>query len=91
MKKFLSLSLILAAVVLAVPSASALAATSSPQEMRQTTRTNRTVRRNERGRRVVTTTRITRVGRFRYRETIRTTRLPNGRTRTQVISRVRIR
>ncbi len=46
--------------------------------------------RNRRIRRVVTTTRITRVGRYRYRETIRTTYLPNGRTRTQVISRVRL-
>lgn len=41
-------------------------------------------------RRVVTRTRITRVGAYRYRETIRITYLPNGRTRTQVISRVRM-
>ena len=40
--------------------------------------------------RVVTTTRIVREGRTRYRETIRTTYLPNGRTRTEVINRVRI-
>ena len=41
-------------------------------------------------RRSYTTTRITRIGRYRYRETIRVTYLPNGRTRTRVISRVRI-
>ena len=40
--------------------------------------------------RVVTTTRITREGRARYRETIRTTYFPNGRVRTEVISLVRI-
>jgi hypothetical protein len=49
-------------------------------------------RRNRRQvRRTVTTTRVVRVGRQRFRETIRTTYLPNGRTRTQVISRVRTR
>jgi hypothetical protein len=41
--------------------------------------------------RVVTRTRIRTVGFRRYRETVRITYLPNGRTRTQVISRVRIR
>lgn len=50
---------------------------------------NRNRRYNRRAR-VVTSTRITRVGRYRYRETIRTTYMANGRTRTQVISRVRI-
>lgn len=46
--------------------------------------------RRYRPRRVVIRTRITRVGRYRYRETIRTTYLPNGRVRTQVIRRVRL-
>jgi len=35
-------------------------------------------------------TRIVRIGFRRYRETYRITYLPNGRTRVQVISRVRI-
>jgi hypothetical protein len=39
---------------------------------------------------VVTTTRIRYIGRYRYRETLRITYLPNGRTRTRVISRVRL-
>jgi hypothetical protein len=47
-------------------------------------------RRWNRRTRVVTTTRITRIGRYRYRETIRTTYFANGRTRTNVISRVRL-
>lgn len=47
-------------------------------------------RRRNRRMRTVTTTRITRVGRVRYRETVRTTYWPNGRTTSQVISRVRI-
>ena len=37
------------------------------------------------------TTRIVRIGFRRYRETIRVTRWPNGRTQSRVISRVRIR
>ncbi|MEO5857791.1 MAG: hypothetical protein ABIR33_02465 [Pyrinomonadaceae bacterium] len=40
--------------------------------------------------RVVTRTRIVSRGGLRYRETYRITYLPNGRTRTQVISRVRV-
>jgi hypothetical protein len=50
-------------------------------------------RRNRRGGRVrtTTTTRIVGFGRNRVRETIRTTYMPNGRTRTEVISRERIR
>ncbi len=40
--------------------------------------------------RVVTTTRIRWADGYRYRETIRTTYFANGRTRTEVISRVRL-
>ena len=43
-----------------------------------------------RGGRSVTRTRIVRVGFRRYRETYRVTFLPGGRTRTTVVSRVRI-
>lgn len=46
---------------------------------------------NNRRARTYTTTRIVRRGRAVYRETIRVTRQWNGRTRTQVIRRVRIR
>lgn len=40
--------------------------------------------------RTVTQTRVTWIGRYRYRETVRTTYFANGRTRTQVVSRVRM-
>lgn len=95
MKKFLVFSLLLGTMAFAVPSveAKSSAATSAadPQINVQIGRNrNRNRYRYRRMRRVVTTTRITRVGRYRYRETIRTTYLPNGRTSTQVISRVRL-
>lgn len=55
-------------------------------------RSNRRYNRgNNRRPRTYTTTRIRRSGLRMYRETIRVTHLPNGRTRTQVIRRVRIR
>ncbi len=89
MRKFLVFSLMLGAMAFVVPSieakTAATAVAADPQINVQIGRN-----RNRRIRRVVTTTRITRVGRYRYRETIRTTYLPNGRTRTQVISRVRL-
>ena len=42
-------------------------------------------------RRVVTSTRNVRRGRFLYRETYRTVYRPNGRVATQLVSRVQIR
>ena len=89
MKKVILSMLMLGSIGLAIPAAEASAATpgasASPQIKVQIG-----PQRNRRRIHTVTTTRITRVGRFRYRETIRTTYLPNGRTRTQVVSRVRI-
>ena len=88
MKKVLIFALLLGTIGVVAPSAEAKSAGTSvgaiaeaPQVWRQ---------RNRRNRRVVTTTRIRRVGPYRYRETIRITYLPNGRTRTQVIRRVRV-
>ena len=40
--------------------------------------------------RTVVRTRVTRVGPYRYRETIRMTYLPNGTSRTVVVNRVRL-
>ena len=93
MKKLLILPAMLGAMVFAVPSAEAKSTTASASAEPQI---NVRIGQPRRGRmmnrrvRTVTTTRITRVGRTRYRETIRTTYLPNGRTRTQVVSRVRM-
>jgi hypothetical protein len=90
MKRAIILSLMLGAGVIALPAVEANAATSavaSPQVI--TVRQQRAGWRRGRGR-TVTTTRVTRVGPIRYRETIRTTYLPNGGTRTVVIRRERI-
>lgn len=51
----------------------------------------RQARRNNRRVRVVTQVRTVRRGRAVYRETYQTRYLPNGRTTTRLISRVRIR
>src|SRR5690349_20781618 len=87
MKKFLILSAMAGAMAFAVPSieakttaAPASAGSAEPQINVRIGQPRRN-RWNNRQRRTVTTTRVTRVGRFRYRETIRTTYLPNGRTR----------
>lgn len=89
MKKLIVFSLMLGTMIFVVPSveakSTAAAVTAAAPQINVRLGQNR-----RRNRRVVTTTRVTRVGRYRYRETIRTTYLPNGRTRTQVISRVRL-
>jgi hypothetical protein len=93
MKKLILSALILGTSIVVVPSIEAkttstgLTANADPQIRVQIGRSNR--RRYRRARTVVTT-RITRVGMWRYRETIRTTYLPNGTTRTVVINRVRL-
>jgi hypothetical protein len=92
MKKLISLSLMLGAMVVVVPSVEAKAGPSAiepaQQIIIQPTR-NRRGRWNRRTR-TVTSTRITWVGPYRYRETIRTTYFANGRTRTVVVNRVRL-
>lgn len=57
----------------------------------QTRRIQQDARYNRRGARIVTQTRIVRVGRQRFRETIQIRYQPNGRTTTRVLSRTRIR
>ncbi|MBC7898677.1 MAG: hypothetical protein H7070_01370 [Saprospiraceae bacterium] len=86
MKKFLVFSLMLGAMVFVVPSAEGKSTASSinvPESAEQPNRWGRVTR-------TVTRTRITRVGRYRYRETYRTTYYRNGRTQTRVIRRVRL-
>ena len=94
MKKLLILTLMFGTMAFVVPSVDARTATNAvtadPQVRVQIGNSRYRRRWNNRRARVVTTTRITRVGRYRYRETIRVTYFPNGRTRTQVIRRVRI-
>jgi hypothetical protein len=93
MKKAIISALIFGSAVIALPAVEARGATSAPSvsEPQVRVQIGRNRRWNNRRVRTVTRTRITRIGFRTYRETIRTTYLPNGRTRTQVISRVRIR
>jgi len=96
MKKLLLSAIILGTSIVAVPAIEAKttsAMTPSDPQIRVQIGSNRRYNRwNRRGmRRVVTTTRITREGFRTYRETIRTTYLPNGMTRTVVVNRERIR
>jgi hypothetical protein len=95
MKKFITLSLLLSSIAFGASSAQAeantvneLTANTAAPQVRIQIGQNR--RNNRRVRRTVTQTRIVRIGRQRIRETYRVTYLPNGRTRTQVISRVRV-
>jgi hypothetical protein len=91
MKKLLISSLIFGSLAVVVPSASAAptdASVSADPQIRVqigNQRGRRNIRRTTR-----TYTRIVGYGRNRVRETVRVTYLPNGRTRTTVISRTRI-
>ncbi len=92
MKKVLIIGLIVATVGIFAPGVQARTSSAPAAEAGQlwSGQTYRTRRYNRRPR-TVTRTRIVRVGYRRYRETIRVAYLPNGRIRTQVIRRVRIR
>ena len=84
--------MIFGAVLTVAPLTEAVAATpslSAEPQIRVRIGPQRNRRWNRRAR-TVTTTRITRVGRARYRETIRTTYFANGTTRTVVIRRQRL-
>lgn len=96
MKKFITLSLLMATMMFTAVFANAAPKTNNdPQfwegQQRQNRRVDRRTRYNRRGVRIVNRTRIVRVGRQRYRETIQIRYLPNGRTQTRILSRVRIR
>ncbi len=95
MKKLLVGAFALSAISFAAPPADArpLAAevTTGEPQVRVQIGPQRNRRWRNRGARTYTTTRIVRIGRYRYRETIRVRHLPNGRVHTQVISRQRIR
>lgn len=92
MRKFLVLSLMLLTSVIAIPSVEAkttsVTAAAGPQ-IRVQIGQNRRGRWNRRVR-TVTRTRIVRTRYGTFREVYRITYLPNGRTRTTVISRTRI-
>lgn len=96
MKKFITLSLLMATMMFTAVFANAAPKTNNDPQLwegkqRQNRRVQQNTRYNRRGVRVVTRTRNVRVGRRIYRETIQIKYLPNGRTQTTVINRVRIR
>lgn len=95
MKKFIALSLLLLSGAAFVPSAEARSAeannltASNAVEPQYRGQVYQNRRRNNRA--VRTYTRNVRQGRALYRETYRVVYRPNGTTRTQFVSRVRIR
>ena len=97
MKKIFTLSLMMASLLFTATFASAQSYNPqrdrSNQDRRSDRRDDRNWRNNRSNRapRVITQTRVVRQGFRTFRETVRITYLPNGRTRTQVINRVRIR
>ena len=100
MKKFLALTLTLASVCLAGVTTEAKAAVSSnsvaavnvSKAAPAAVQWNRDRNRWGRNRvRVTTQSRLVRVGRRVYRETYQVRYLPNGRTMTRLVSRVRVR
>lgn len=91
MKRFLGLALALASVGIAAPAAEAKPAgtVASPAAAAAQWRNPQWRNRNRRVR-VVTQTRLVRRGRRVFRETYRVRYLPNGRTQTTLVSRVRV-
>lgn len=102
MKKFLTLTMLLGSIAFAAPSAEAKTVESqsrsveinaaSQDRWERNDRYERDRRYNNRDRvRIETRTRIIRIGRQRYRETLQIRYLPNGRTQTRIVSRARLR
>ncbi|CAN5227299.1 hypothetical protein BH10ACI1_BH10ACI1_05970 [soil metagenome] len=95
MKKFLTFALLFAAAIIFVPSMEAKTDSSANRAIEANyQRQNRYYQRQRRnnGRvRVVTQTRIVRIGYRRYREVVQYRYLPNGRVTVRVLSRTRIR
>ena len=91
MKKLITLSLMFAGLGFVVPQSEAKAATTGLSAGPQVRIAIGPQRNRWRRIRTTTTTRIVRRGFRTYRETIRTTYLPNGGVRTQVVNRMRIR
>jgi hypothetical protein len=102
MKKLLALALSLASIGFAASTSEAktlgssnssavIIAAAAPQGSIQFGQGRRNNRRFNRRVRVVTQTRLVRYGRRIFRETYQIMYLPNGRTQTRLISRVRVR
>ena len=91
MKKLLILTLFVACTAVVVPAAEATSRGAAMEAGSTQVWAQRRGRNwNRRNRRTVITTRTRWINGRRYRERIRITYLPNGRTRVQVLSRVRL-
>ncbi len=94
MKKILALSLLLGSSVLFVSSAEAKTTANTAENISSTVELNAAQQRlwqQNRRVRVVTRTRIVRVGYRTYREVVQYRYRPNGRVTVRVLSRTRIR
>lgn len=96
MKKVLVFALMFGTLAFAIPQTYAAPAAPEPQwrdrDRRDNRYRNRRYNRNRNNRTwTETRTRMVRSGNRMYRERLRITHYPNGRTRVQVISRTRIR
>lgn len=91
MRKILGIVLAVASVGVAAPAAEAKSASASASAASAAATAQWGRRRNNRRAYVTTQSRLVRVGRRVYRETYRIRRLPDGRTTTRLISRVRVR
>ena len=91
MKKLLALTLTLASLGFVASSTEAKAATAGTIAPQVRIQLGGRDRRYNRRVRVTTQTRLVRVGRQVYRETYEIRYLPNGRTMTRLISRIRVR
>jgi len=90
MKKLLLSASLLGSLAIIAPAAAEAKTTSNAVEAPQIRVQIGNRGRRYRSVRTVTTTRIVGFGRNRYRETVRVTYLPNGRTITRVIARQRL-
>ena len=95
MKKFLTLTLLFVSAIIFVPSAEAKADSSANGSIeanyQRQNRKYQRQRQNYRRARVVTRTRIVRIGYRTYREVWQYRYLPNGRVDIRLLSRTRIR
>jgi hypothetical protein len=89
MKRLFISFLMLGTVAIAPPTFAASTATTNAVEPQIRVRVGQPGNRRW-NRRSRTYTRIVTIGRYRYRETVRMTYLPNGRTRVNVLSRTRL-
>jgi hypothetical protein len=91
MKKLITLSMLIASFAFTATFASAQSYFPQRDRWDNNRRDNDRNRRNNRGVRVTTQTRIIRQGFRTYRETIQIKYFPNGKVTTKVLSRTRVR